>query len=186
MGDLVIEFFPKLLDFWSELIADYREIPWLRDIRPIKKIKEEFKVPTNAEKERVEEEKQDQSNIPPDEGNTVGTLVRSSVKGKVSESKTLVPKISERLDAYLTGRNVRAKANLGKTSLSLFENTELRGKILVKSLPFLTLGLPSASASLEKTGDRTNFEMLGVTMTTTKSVSFFSQFLLVKPPSESI
>ncbi len=48
IGDMSVEFFGKLLDEFCEMLVGYRQLYCLRDVRPIKKIHDEFRAPKSS------------------------------------------------------------------------------------------------------------------------------------------
>ena len=200
IGDITVEFFGKLIEEFCELLVGFRELYCMRDIRPIKKIKEEFKPPTveEADMEVAKEESikrvmspdaVESENIGVESPKESGKMVisnqsavnnmRKSVSS-LSPAKAKVAPIFTKIDTYFAENSSKIKAGFGEISVSLFENVANSGRTVVKSEPFVQLVLPPANVSMHKEGDKLSANVLGATFVCTRQASFASQFWMVR------
>jgi len=198
LGDIAIEFFGKLIEEICELLVGYRELYCMRDIRPIKKIKEEFKRPkpieldieqqkeesiqrlmtprinkTDFDSEQIDENL-DEAIIP-----NISLINKIKIAGPQSPNKAKVAPIFTKIDNYFAENSAKIKTSFGEISISLYENYLNLGKVMVKSIPFVHLILPASNISISKEGEKLNANILGISLICTKQASITAQFWTV-------
>ncbi|MDR3736777.1 MAG: hypothetical protein P4L10_14740 [Acidobacteriaceae bacterium] len=191
VGDISVEFFGKLLEEFCEMLVGYRELYCLRDVRPLKKIHEEFRAPKAAIAPREEGDASVKRMMRPTESgelqraSTLSPKLLQDMEGLMlsSPGKPRVAKIFTHIDEYFAEHSARIMVGFGTVSVALYENAVEAGKVLVRSAPFAQLTLPASIVSMHKDGDRLNANVLGITFVSTKSASFASQFWTVRFPS---
>lgn len=199
-----MEFFESLIELLCGLLVEYRQLYWLRDIRPIKRLLDELAPAAAPGKNsrgavhgaffQVEED------IGPigDHGPVPYPLPMASAAGMSSvragparsaddamaASKPFPAKISARFDSYFADRPMKLKVSIGSMSVSLFECKAAVTQTLLKTAPFFQLVFPAWSASLQKEGERTTGEVFGIAIMSAKPAAFVEVFFRVSVEGE--
>ena len=181
MGDATLEFFEKLLELFGEFILEYRQIFWLRDIRPVKQIQEEFTFPDKEgalRKERRENKREEDYDANEEE--------KEKELHKKGRDKPACPKIFTQLDAFFCNKALNLRFSSGAASCSFFENFEDFSKLLVKSAPFLQISFQPSIFSVRRDGDKLNADIFGVSIMSNKSGAFAYEFWKVNFSSHKL
>jgi hypothetical protein len=161
-GEAKIEFFGKLIEDLCELLAAYRELPFIRDIGIIKK---EKRITPVLQEEHKEEAKDLES-------------VHKSDSDQNRKLKELeASKIAEKIDEFFTNNSTKINIGFGKVHISLFENTVAANKVVVNPDPFIKFKFPSANMAVEQEDGKITADVFGITFESTKQISFLSHFV---------
>eukprot|EP00826_Nyctotherus_ovalis_P003839 TRINITY_DN10795_c0_g1_i11.p1 TRINITY_DN10795_c0_g1~~TRINITY_DN10795_c0_g1_i11.p1 ORF type:complete len:236 (-),score=90.19 TRINITY_DN10795_c0_g1_i11:475-1182(-) len=173
-GEAKVEFFGKLIEDLCELLAAYRELPFIRDIGILKK-KEVKKVGLEQILAKPEESK----------GNQLGEEDSETKKDEPAlEKRHLkeleISKIAKSIDQFFANNTTKLVIGLGEVSIALFENTVAANKVVVSAEPFIRLSFPAASVSFAQEDERLTANVFGVAFECTKKISFLSHFIKVR------
>jgi len=161
-GETKVEFFGKLIEDLCELLAAYRELPFIRDIGIIKKQKKITPVLQEEHKQQAQDSE----------------LVQKTNNDQKRKLKNLeASKIAERIDEFFINNSTKVTVGFGEVHISLFENTIAANKVVVNEDPFIKFKFPTADITLAQEDSKLTANVFGITFECTKQISFLSHFV---------
>lgn len=174
MGEAKVEFFGKLIEDLCELLAAYRELPFIRDIGILKK-KEVKKVGLESILAKPEESKGNQLDEEDPE-----TKKDESAPEKRHLKQLELSKIAKSIDQFFANNTTKLVIGLGEVSIALFENTVAANKVVVSAEPFIKVSFPAGSMTFAQEDERVTANVFGAVLECTKKISFLSHFVKVR------
>ncbi len=153
-----MEFFEKLVEEVCGLLVEYRQLYWLRDFHPVEQVFQAFS-PRSA-------------GVP-----LRHTKVEEGELDRLAREVPSPAEISSKFDAYFADRAFKLRLSAGTFAVSLFES---HPQTSAATSPFLRLAFPAWFAGLQRDGTKTEGDVWGISVMSTKSAVFVEAFIRVR------